>query len=88
MKFKFDIVFQPIGNFYLAVPVGAKAEGCMNYIKINNTCYLIADGIAKGYDQDRIIDDYQKEFGIEREIAARDVDYTIKSLRQMGFIED
>lgn len=88
MKFKFDIVFQPIGNFYLAVPVGTKAGACMNYIKINNSCFLIADGIAKGHDQERITDDYQQEFGIDRELAARDVDYTIKSLRQMGFLED
>lgn len=88
MKFKFDIVFQPIGDFYLAVPVGPKVGDCMNYIKINNSCYLIADGIVRGHEVERIIDDYQSEFGIDRETAARDVDYTIKSLHQMGFLED
>lgn len=88
MKFKFDIVFQSIGNFYLAVPVGPKASACMSYIKINNSCFLIADGIAKGHDLERIIDDYRNEFGIDSEMAARDVNYTIKSLQQMGFLED
>lgn len=88
MKFKYEIVFQAIGDFYLAIPVGKTSGDCVSYIKINGSCYFIASRIDRGLSVEQIATEYMEEFGIDMDMAMRDVTYTIGSLREMGFVED
>lgn len=84
MNFKVKIVFQPIGDFYLLVPVVQDATSYPNYIRLNATCYFIAKCIQDGLPEQQIVEKFASEFGISTELASRDVQLTIDGFRQIG----
>lgn len=87
MKFKFEIIFQPLGDFYLAVPVGPGSEKCGNCIQINESTYFITSRIKQGLSIEEIASEFMEEYEIDHDSAIHYTEDTIENLRSIGYVE-
>lgn len=86
MKFKFDIIFQSIGDSYIAVPVGPGAEDCHSYIHINESTYFIASRLKQGLSEEEIASEFTEVYDIDRDTALHYIGETLHHLHHIGFL--
>lgn len=81
------MIYQRLGNFYLAVPVGDSSMGFPNYIELNGSCQFIARRISDGCTMDSIVAEFAERFSIPSELARKDVEAVINGFCEMGVME-
>lgn len=88
MKLKYEIVFQPIGDMYLAVPVGEKASKCPNYVRLNRSSYAIMQCLTSDTTEDAMVEYFMQEYDVDEAIARRDVRNIVEWLRRSDFLTE
>lgn len=89
MKIKDGFVLEKVGGSYLACATGSLAAEFSGLVRMNETGVflwnLISDG---GCSREELIDNMVKEYEIDYDIAAKDIDAFISNLRSNGIIEE
>ena len=89
MKIKDGFVVEKVGGNYLAVAVGDRAEEINALIKMNSTgAYLWELLSEKDLTEAEAADTMAKEYGIDLEIARRDVTAFTAKLRASGLLDE
>ena len=89
MKIKDGFVVEKVGGNYLAVAVGDRAEEINALIKMNSTgAYLWELLSEKDLTEAEAADTMAKEYGIDLEIAGRDVTAFTAKLRASGLLDE
>ena len=86
MKLKYETIFQPLGDFWLAVPVGEAAKNFANYIRLNRSSYIIVSSLVEETDEESLVKRFMDEYDVDESIARRDVRTIIEWLRSASFL--
>ena len=89
MKIKKGFVIQKIAGSYLACATGKLAKDFSGMVKLNESGVFIWNKICEGNDisRDELVESFRIAFGIERDVAERDVDGFIGALSANGILE-
>lgn len=88
MKLKYNTVFQQVGDFYLAVPVGEDSKHCPNYIRLNRSSYIILKNLTEDTTEDALVKAFLEEYDVDESIARRDVNTIVEWLRSSAFLSE
>ena len=85
MKIKEGFVLQNIANDHIVVPIAQESERINGIIKLNETgCYLWSLLSQKDQTIIQLVDILSKEFCISIELAQKDVEEFVNTLRNLG----
>lgn len=88
VKIKKGFVLRKIGPQYMAVPYGAMTDEVKGMISLTESGYLLWQTLDQGVDTKEILTEILlREYDVEEEDAARDVDEFVLFLEQMGVLE-
>ena len=88
VKIKKGFVLRKIGPQYMAVPFGAMTGEIKGMISLTESGYLLWQAMEKGADtREALVEILLREYDVEREDAARDVDEFILFLATTGVLE-
>ena len=88
MKIKSGFVIEKVGDGYLAVAVGDRADEFSGLIRMNSTgAFLWKLVETRDMSKDELTEALLGEYDVDREIAAADIDKFEKQLRDGGIIE-
>ncbi|MBQ1261134.1 MAG: PqqD family protein [Clostridia bacterium] len=88
MKIKSDIVVQKVGESYLAVAVGKRAEEISGMIKLNESAMLLWNtACERGLDTEPLAEALIKEYGLDKDSATKDAQTFIATLNEKGLTE-
>ena len=88
MLIKKDFTIQKVGASYLAVPVGETSKHFHGMIRLNETGAFLWQLLTADTTRDALIDAMTKEYDIDAETAAKDIDIFITSLKEHSILED
>lgn len=88
VKIKKGFVLRKIGPRYMAVPFGAMTGEIKGMISLTESGYLLWQALDQGSDgKEALVEILLREYDVEAEDAARDVDEFILFLEQTGVLE-
>ena len=88
MKIKDGFVLEKVGDGYLAVAVGGRADSFSGLVRLNSTGAFLWNILAEGdVTKEELIDKMTSTYEVEREIAERDIDAFCEKLTSAGIIE-
>lgn len=87
MKISADFVVEKIGDNYYAVPLVKKTAIGNSMIKLNESAYLVWEGIKNGLTLEEIAENFTKEYVIDKDTAKRDVTAFVLQLGKVGILE-
>lgn len=87
MKISADFVIEKIGDSYYAVPLSKKAAIGNSMVKLNESAYIVWEGIRDGLTLEEIADAFVKEYVIDKDTALKDVTAFTKQLGKVGILE-
>jgi hypothetical protein len=89
MKIKSGFVLEKVGEEYLAVAVGDRANEFSGFIRLNSTgAYFFKLMTEKDVTKEDIVKTVMSEFvGVSEEQVSRDVDNLVKTLTEGGILE-
>ncbi|MBQ4112263.1 MAG: PqqD family protein [Clostridia bacterium] len=88
VKIKKGFVLRKIGPQYMAVPYGAMTDEVKGMISLTESGYLLWQTLDQGVDtKETLTEILLREYDVEEEDAARDVDEFVLFLEQMGVLE-
>ncbi len=76
-----------VGGKTVAVASGELCRHFNGMITLNGTGELLFRMLQKGAEPEELYDALQQEYGVEREVAERDVDHFLESLEKAGVLE-
>jgi hypothetical protein len=72
---------------HVVVAVGEASKSFRGMLKLNSTAADVWLGIDRGLSKSEICDFLMEKYEIDRETLEKDVDNSIKSLIEQGFVE-
>ena len=84
MKINEGYELRQVGDEYVVITVGDAAEKFNGMIKLNPSGAFIWNRIKEGIDPEQLVDAVAAEYGVERDIAKKDVDLFLDSLKTTG----
>ena len=88
MKIKGEFVMRQIVDEYILVPVNDTALQRNSIISLNPVSALIWENLEKGADRESILENILREFDVDRETAAADMEEFLGKLRENDFLEE
>lgn len=86
MKFNGNFVLKNIGGTYYAVPLGEASKTIKGMIKLNDSGAFIWEKLEKGIDEDEIVAELTKNFGINEDTARKDFKEFTNSLKKVNIL--
>lgn len=83
-----QFVTRQVGEQHILVSVGAGIERFNGYLTMNDTALFLWKLMADGIREEELILKLMKEYSIEEEVAAQDVDQFLMILLDNGIIEE
>lgn len=83
MKLQNKYVSKKIGKKYIVVPVGDDVEKRFNgIISLNETGYFLFKKLEKGVEMNELVDDFAKEYGLEKDFALSEIETFLTKLKK------
>ena len=88
MKIKDGFVIEKVGNRYLAVAVGARADECNALIRMNESGAFLWQRLAEGdKSREELLALMLEEYAVDEEIAKKDIHAFIAKLAEAGLLD-
>lgn len=86
MKIKGEFVMRQVLDEYILVPVNDTAARFSGIISLNAVSAFIWKEIEKGTDKKMILENLLREFEVDRETAAADMEEFLQTLREKDLL--
>lgn len=86
MKIKDTFVLSEIGGSYIVVPTGADTVDLNGMITLNETGAFMWEKLSAEITKDELIEEFLKEYDIDRETVSKDIDDFVEKLKSIGAI--
>lgn len=86
MKIKDTFVLSEIGGSYIVIPTGVETVDLNGMITLNETGYFMWNKMQNDITKDELIDEFLKEYDVDREVVSADIDEFVSSLKTIGAI--
>lgn len=87
MKIKKGFVVRKIAGEDVVVALGAASKQFNGIIKLNDTGRFLWDKIAEGCDDNALVEAIVAEYGVDKNIAVKDVAAFVDTLKGAGVLE-
>ena len=87
MKIKEGFVVRKVMGNNVVIATGAQSKNFHGMVKLNDTAAEIWGYIADGLSTDAICETMLKKYDVEPSLLRADVEKTVKTLTDQGFIE-
>lgn len=88
MKIKSGFVIEKVGDGYLAVAVGDRADEFSGLVRMNSTGAFLWEIVEKrDVTKEELVEAILREYDIDEATAKADIDRFEKSLREGGILE-
>ena len=87
MKIKEGYVIRKVMGNHVVIATGAQSKYFHGMVKLNNTAAEIWELIAKGLDENGIVAAMLESYDVEEEKLRADVQKTVNTLVEQGFVE-
>ena len=87
MKIKSGYVIRQVMGNYVVIATGEESRGFHGMVKLNETAANIWSYISEGKSEEDIVSLTIAEYDVEEQQLRSDVQKTIKTLIQQGFVE-
>ena len=88
MKISEGYEIRQVGDEFVVITVGDATKTFNGMIKLNPTGVYIWNKIKEGIDSDHLVDALASEYNISRNVAKRDIDLFLDSLKTTGCFDD
>lgn len=86
MKIKDTFVLSEIGGSFIVIPTGSDTVDLNGMITLNETGNFMWNKLKDDITKDELIDEFLKEYDVDRETVSQDIDEFIDKLRAIGAI--
>ena len=86
MKIKDSFVLSEIGGSYIVIPTGSDTVDLNGMITLNETGSFMWNKLKNDITKDELIEEFLKEYDIDRETVSGDIDDFVEKLRTIGAI--
>ena len=83
-----DFILRQVMDYYIILGIGSDAYMPNEIMSLNETGAFLWDLLKDGAETKDLIDSLVKEYDVEEQTAAKDVDEFLASLRERGLIEE
>ena len=87
MKIKEGFVIRKVMGNHVVIATGAQSRSFHGMVKLNDTAAEIWELIAKGLDEDAIVEKMSEDYEVDADTLRADVQKTVKTLVEQGFVE-
>ena len=87
MKLKYNFVVRQVGDSYVAVAVGDGAVKFNGMIKLNATGVTIFSMLKENVEKSEVVAAVVEKYGIDSELAERDVSRYLENLKSAELID-
>ena len=87
MKIREGFLLRNVAGNNVVVPIGQATLDFNGMMSLNETGAFIFSKMLDGTTKEQLIEDLISEYGVEREIAQKDVDDFIKKVEGEGLLE-
>ncbi|MBJ6746526.1 PqqD family protein [Streptococcus sp. 121] len=88
MKIKSDFVLNKLGNQYVVVAVGERNQEFQGMIKLNESAQFLWRHLQEGAEEASLVLALQEEYGIDQELAQKDVGAFLALLARENLLTD
>ena len=88
MKIKDTFVLSEIGGSYIVIPTGSETVDLNGMITLNETGYFMWNKMQNDITKDELIDEFLKEYEVEKEVLSADIDEFIEKLKTIGALSE
>lgn len=88
MKIKSGFLLREVAGSYIVVATGALTKTLGGIIKLNESGSFLWKNMTEHTDRESLIMALTKEYGVDKELAAKDVEAFVKNLLDAGVIEE
>ncbi|MBE7014106.1 MAG: PqqD family protein [Ruminococcaceae bacterium] len=86
MKIKDSFILSEIGGSYIVIPTGTETVDLNGMITLNETGNFMWNKLQNDITKDELIEDFLKEYDVEREVVSADIDEFVEKLKTIGAI--
>ena len=87
MKIKGGYVLRQVAGNSIVIAVGDEAINFNGIITVNGAGTFLWKKLAEGAGRDELLDDMLKEYDVDRETAAKDLDEFLDKLKKADLLE-
>ena len=87
MKIKEGFVLREVMDNFIVVAVGKGVKTFNGMIQLNDTGAFLWKLLEKGAEEDQLVEQMMKEYGIERDVAKGDVQEFIQGLKEANLLQ-
>ena len=87
MKIKSGFILKNVSGNNIVIAVGARSKELNSMIKLNESATFLWQKLATDVTANELVEALMGEYGIDRELAEKDVDAFIGILSEAGIIE-
>lgn len=87
MKIKSGFIFRKIGDDNIIVPIGENLDRYNGLIRLNESARFLCELLKEDTDRESLIAALMKEYGIDEDLASRDVDKFLDILIKREMVE-
>lgn len=88
MKIKSGYMLNKLGNQFVVVAVGDRSKEFQGMIKLNESASFLWKQLEAGLQHDQLVASFQAEYGVDEELAKRDVEAFLATLSQQGILAE
>lgn len=88
MTIKPDYILRQVMDYYIVLGVGSEAYAPNEIMSLNRTGAFLWDYLKEGAEPEELAAHLVREFEVDEETAARDVDIFLAKLRENGLIDE
>ena len=88
MVIKPDFILRQVMDYYIILGIGSDAYKPNEIMSLNETGAFLWNLLKDGAERKDLIGSLVKEYDVEEQTAAKDVDEFLASLRERGLIEE
>ena len=87
MKIKKGFVVREIAGQNIVIALGEATKTFNGMIQLNDTGAFLWKLLEKGAEEDQLVEQMMKEYGIERDVAKGDVQEFIQGLKEANLLQ-
>lgn len=87
MKIKSGFILKNVSGNNIVIAVGARSKELNSMIKLNESATFLWQKLGSDVTANELVEGLMGEYGIDRELAEKDVDAFIGILSEAGIIE-
>ena len=88
MKLKKDLLLRRVAGTWVVVPVRKLSVSFNGMVTLNDAGALLWRALEQGGDENALTAALQKEYDVDRDTAAKDIEAFLEKLRGAGFLEE